>query len=122
MLKAKICGLTDVNQVKTCIQYGANMCGFVLFYSKSHRNLNLHKVGELTSLKHSKSNVAVMVNPSRVDLESIKDFNFHYYQIYGILVMHQNEHIHPKLDNRHLVIVDSEILKKCVVQNILKNP
>ncbi len=78
-----MCGLTDVNQVKTCIQYGANMCGFVLFYSKSHRNLNLHKVGELTSLKHSKSNVAVMVNPSRVDLESIKDFNFHYYQIYG---------------------------------------
>ena len=121
-LTAKICGLSESDQIQTCINYGASMCGYILFYPKSHRNLNLDKAKELTSLKHSKSNVAVMVNPSRVDLESIKDFNFHYYQIYGILVMHQNEHIHPKLDNRHLVIVDSEILKKCVVQNILKNP
>ena len=35
--------------------------------------------------------------------------------------MHHDERIHPKLDNRHLVIADFGILKKCVVQNILKN-
>ena len=83
MLKAKICGLTENNQVETCIQYGASMCGFILFYPKSHRNLSLHKVRELTSIKNAKSNVAVMVKPNKSDLERIKDLNFQYYQIYG---------------------------------------
>ena len=80
---AKICGLVEKNQVKTCLEYGASMCGFILFYPKSHRNLSLQKVSELTSIKNSKSNVAVMVEPSKFDLEKIKDLNFQYYQIYG---------------------------------------
>ena len=80
---AKICGLTEKNQVKTCLEYGASMCGFILFYPKSHRNLSLKKVKKLTSLKHTKSNVAVMVNPTKSDLKKIKNFNFQYYQIYG---------------------------------------
>ena len=80
---AKICGLAETNQVKTCLEYGASMCGFILFYPKSHRNLSLQKAGELTSAKNSKSNVAVMVEPSKSDLEKIKDLNFQYYQIYG---------------------------------------
>ena len=80
---AKICGLTEKNQVKTCLEYGASMCGFILFYPKSHRNLSVQKVSELTSVKNSKSNVAVMVKPSKADLEKIKDLNFQYYQIYG---------------------------------------
>ena len=80
---AKICGLAEKNQVKTCLEYGASMCGFILFYPKSHRNLSLQKVNELTSIKNSKPNVAVMVEPSKSDLEKIKDLNFQYYQIYG---------------------------------------
>ena len=80
---AKICGLAEKNQVKTCLEYGASMCGFILFYPKSHRNLSLQKVSELTSIKNSKSNVAVMVEPSKSNLEKIKDLNFQYYQIYG---------------------------------------
>ena len=80
---AKICGLAEKNQVKICLEYGASMCGFILFYPKSHRNLSLQKVSELTSIKNSKSNVAVMVEPSKSDLEKIKDLNFQYYQIYG---------------------------------------
>ena len=59
------------------------MCGFILFYPKSHRNLSLQKASELISLKNSKSNVAVMVEPSKSNLEKIRDLNFHYYQIYG---------------------------------------
>ena len=80
---AKICGLAEKNQVKTCLEYGASMCGFILFYPKSHRNLSVQKVSELTSVKNSKSNVAVMVKPNKYDLEKIKDLNFQYYQIYG---------------------------------------
>ena len=80
---AKICGLSEKNQVKTCLKYGASMCGFILFYPKSHRNLSLQKASELTSIKNSKSNVAVMVAPNKSDLEKIKNLNFQYYQIYG---------------------------------------
>ena len=80
---AKICGLAEKNQVKICLEYGASMCGFILFYPKSHRNLSIQKISELTSVKNSKSNVAVMVEPSKSDLEKIKDLNFQYYQIYG---------------------------------------
>ena len=83
MLLAKICGLSKIIHVEKCIEYGASMCGFILFYPKSHRNLSLDKAKELTSLKHSKSNVAVMVQPNKSQLESIKNLNFQYYQIYG---------------------------------------
>ena len=83
MLLAKICGLSEIVHVEKCIEYGASMCGFILFYPKSHRNLSLDKAKELTSLKHSKSNVAVMVQPNKFQLDSIKNLNFQYYQIYG---------------------------------------
>ena len=83
MLLAKICGLTETIHIEKCIEYGTSMCGFILFYPKSHRNLSLDKAKELTSLKHSKSNVAVMVQPNKSQLESIKNLNFQYYQIYG---------------------------------------
>ena len=83
MLLAKICGLTETIHIEKCIEYGASMCGFILFYPKSHRNITIQKADELTSVKNSKSNVAVMVEPSKSDLEKIKDLNFQYYQIYG---------------------------------------
>ena len=83
MLLAKICGLTETIHVEKCLEYGASMCGFILFFPKSHRNLSLEKAKELTSFKHSKSNVAVMIQPNKFQLESIKNLNFQYYQIYG---------------------------------------
>jgi len=83
MLLAKICGLTETIHVEKCLEYGASMCGFILFFPKSHRNLSLEKAKELTSFKHSKSNVAVMVQPNKSQLDSIKNINFQYYQIYG---------------------------------------
>ena len=45
---AKICGLAEKNQVKACLEYGASMCGFILFYPKSHRNLSLQKVSAVS--------------------------------------------------------------------------
>ena len=83
MLLAKICGLTKTIHVEKCLEYGTSMCGFILFYPKSHRNLSVEKAKELTSIKHSKANVAVMVQPNKSQLEDIKNLNFQYYQIYG---------------------------------------
>ena len=88
-MKAKICGLTETNQIETCIKYGASMCGFVMFYPQSHRNLSLDKAKELTSINNVKPNVAVLVNPSDSELNEIADLNFHYYQIYGDLKKEQ---------------------------------
>ena len=83
MLLVKICGLTEIIHIKKCLECGTSMCGFILFYPKSHRNLSLDKAKELTSFKHSESNVAVMVQPNKSQLDSIKNLNFQYYQIYG---------------------------------------
>ena len=33
-MKVKICGLTTADQVKTCINNGANYCGFILNYKQ----------------------------------------------------------------------------------------
>ena len=29
-MQAKVCGLTTMEQVETCVSYGANFCGFIL--------------------------------------------------------------------------------------------
>ena len=47
-LGAKICGLSESDQIQACVNCGASMCGYILFYPKSHRNLNLDKAKSST--------------------------------------------------------------------------
>ena len=42
-MKVKICGLSTAEQVKTSIGLGANFCGFILNYPKSHRFIQFEK-------------------------------------------------------------------------------
>ena len=51
-LKVKICGVTSINHVKTCIKGKATMIG-LMFYNKSPRYLNLELDGS-NFLKQSK--------------------------------------------------------------------
>ena len=53
-MKVKVCGLSNVEQVKTCIQYGADYCGFILNYPKSHRFIQFEKAKELTNIEKKK--------------------------------------------------------------------
>ena len=53
-MKVKICGLSTADQVKTCIDHGANFCGFILNYKKSHRYIQFKKAKELTSIEKKK--------------------------------------------------------------------
>ena len=53
-MQAKVCGLTTAEQVKTCVDYNANFCGFILNYSKSHRFINFQMAKELTEVKKKK--------------------------------------------------------------------
>ena len=42
-MKVKICGLSTAEQVKTCVNYKADFCGFILNYPKSHRFIEFEK-------------------------------------------------------------------------------
>ena len=83
-MKVKICGLSTAEQVKTSIKYGADFCGFILNYPKSHRFIEFEKAKELTKIeKKNTKYVAVLVDPDEKELEKFSKLNIDYFQIYG---------------------------------------
>ena len=83
-MKAKICGLSTAEQVQTSIKFGADFCGFILNYPKSHRFIEFEKAKELTKIeKKNTKYVAVLVNPKENELEKFSKLNIDYFQIYG---------------------------------------
>ena len=83
-MKVKICGLSTAEQVKTSISHGANFCGFILNYPKSHRFIQFEKAKELTNIeKKNTKYVGVLVNPKIEELEKFSKLNIDYFQIYG---------------------------------------
>ncbi len=83
-MKVKVCGLSTAEQVKTCIDFAADYCGFILNYPKSHRYIDLQKAKELTNIKKKSTKfVGVLVNPKNKELEKFSKLNIDYFQIYG---------------------------------------
>ena len=83
-MKAKVCGLSTTEQVKTCIDLGANYCGFILNYRKSHRFVELEIAQQLTSVEKKNTKfVGVLVNPTNEELKKFSKLNIDYFQIYG---------------------------------------
>ena len=83
-MKVKICGLSTAEQVEISIKYGADFCGFILNYPKSHRFIEFEKAKELTEVeKKNTKYVAVLVNPKEDELEKFSKLNIDYFQIYG---------------------------------------
>ncbi len=83
-MKVKICGLSTAEQVQTSIKYGADFCGFILNYPKSHRFIEFEKAKELTKIeKLNTKYVAVLVSPNEDELEKFSKLNIDYFQIYG---------------------------------------
>ena len=56
-MKVKICGLSTAEQVQTSIKYGADFCGFILNYPKSHRFIEFEKAKELTNIEKKKNQI-----------------------------------------------------------------
>ena len=83
-MKVKICGLSSVVDVKTCIDHGADYCGFILNYPKSHRFIQMDKAKELTNIekKYTKY-VGILVSPKYQELEKFSKLNLDYFQLYG---------------------------------------
>ena len=83
-MQTKICGLKTAEQVETCISHGANFCGFILNYKKSHRFIDYSNAEKLTQINKQKTSyVGVLVDPSEEELKKFSNLNLDYFQIYG---------------------------------------
>ena len=84
-LQCKICGISDPETLKYIVNHpnAPAFVGFIVNYKKSKRFINSEKLIELLKVeKKSTDYVAVLVKPTKGDLEKIKNLNFEYYQIY----------------------------------------
>ena len=64
-MQVKVCGLTTAGQVETCVSYGANFCGFILNYKKSHRFVDYDTAEELTRINKKNSSYVGMHQQSK---------------------------------------------------------
>ena len=115
-MEAKICGLSTALQVETCIEYGANYCGFILNYKKSHRFINYKIAEQLTRInKKNTAYVGVLVDPTFEELKTFSNLNLDYFQIYGNFSTEQIAEIKSKYSKK--IIIALQIKKE---QDILK--
>ena len=83
----KICGVSDVKTLEFIINhpYPPDFIGFITNYEKSKRFVEYEKLKQLIAMKKKNINfVSVMVKPSDIFLEKIKNLNFDYYQLYDV--------------------------------------
>jgi len=115
-MQAKVCGLTTVKQVETCVSYGANFCGFILNYKKSHRFVSYQTAEQLTKVnKQNAFYVGVLVNPSEEELKKFSNLNLDYFQIYGNYTEEQLDRI--KIIYKKKLIISLQIKKE---EDVLK--
>jgi phosphoribosylanthranilate isomerase len=83
-MKLKVCGLSNPNEVETCVSLKIDYCGFILNYPKSHRYISLDKTKYLTNInKEDTKYVGVLVKPTEEELNIFSKLNFDYFQLYG---------------------------------------
>ena len=118
-MKVKICGLSSAVDVKTCIDHGADYCGFILNYPKSHRFIQIDKAKELTNIekKYTKY-VGVLVSPKYQELEKFSKLNLDYFQLYGDYNEKLIYDIKSKFNKK--IIVTIQVKKKEDVLNYKK--
>lgn len=84
MKKIKICGITDIKEAEYLNEAGVDYAGFVLFFPKSRRNIQIGKAKEiLTHLDSHIKSVAVVVEPTKEQLREIEEAGFDLVQIHG---------------------------------------
>lgn len=80
----KICGITSEEEIGYIAKAGINYAGFVLFFQKSKRNLSLERAENLVAkLPEDIASVAVMVSPTKEQVEAVVDAGFSAIQIHG---------------------------------------
>ena len=122
-MQVKVCGLKTAEQVETCIEYGADFCGFILNYKKSHRFINYQTIKQLTKIKKKNTAyVGVFVNPTMNELKMFSSVNLDYFQIYGDLTLEQSTLIKLKYNKKIIMAIQvkekKDILKYKTYKNI----
>lgn len=80
----KICGLTSKKEAEFLNTMDVDFAGMVLFFEKSKRNISLDTAKSIIStLRADIKKVAVVVLPSKEQIEDICDCGFDYIQIHG---------------------------------------
>lgn len=80
----KICGITSEEEIRYIAKAGIDYAGFVLFFQKSKRNLSLERAENLVAkLPEDIASVAVMVSPTKEQVEAVVDAGFSAIQIHG---------------------------------------
>jgi phosphoribosylanthranilate isomerase len=122
-MQVKVCGLKTAEQVKSCIKYGANFCGFVLNYKKSHRFIDYQTAQCLTKInKKNTAYVGVLVNPTTDELKKFSNLNLDYFQIYGDLTPEQVISIKSRYNKKIIMALqikeEQDVLKYQTYENI----
>ncbi len=109
-MKLKICGLSNPNEVTTCVDNNVNFCGFILNYPKSHRYISYERAKSLLSIKRNKAEyVGVLVNPTFKELEKFSNLNLDYFQLYG------------QFNSKSLIDIKNKFEKKIIISIQIKN-
>jgi phosphoribosylanthranilate isomerase len=103
-MQVKVCGLKTTEQVESCVEHGANFCGFILNYEKSHRFIDYQTADYLTKInKKNSSYVGVLVNPNIEEIKKFASLNLDYFQVYG------------ELDTEKISLIKSKFNKKIIM-------
>lgn len=82
----KVCGMTCERDIEYANEFMPEFVGFVLFYPKSKRNIELEKAEILRKqLKHNIYSVAVTVSPTVEQVKGIQEAGFDCIQIHGTM-------------------------------------
>jgi phosphoribosylanthranilate isomerase len=84
MIKVKVCGMRDPENIRQLVQLDIDFMGFI-FYPKSPRYIELSQINKIASLVPSNiSKVGVFVNENiQKVFEIASDFNLTYLQLHG---------------------------------------
>ena len=81
----KVCGQTDPEIIKLCIEEGASLVGFIINYPKSPRSISIEKLKSLIkNIPDNIKKVAVMVDPTKEEIKEISNYC-------NVIQLHGNE-------------------------------
>jgi len=121
-MKVKICGLTKSEHVETCINYGADFCGFILNYPKSHRFIQYETADRLTKIKKENTlYVGVLVNPTYQELNKFSKLNIDFFQIYGNFSRENLKNIKLKYKKKIIFCIQVNSEKDIIKYKIFKD-
>jgi phosphoribosylanthranilate isomerase len=122
-MRAKVCGLKTAEQVEGCVRYGADFCGFILNYQKSHRFIDYQTADYLTKINKKKTSyVGVLVNPTSEEIQKFSNLNLDYFQIYGKLSVEEVKSIKLRYNKKIIISLqvkeERDVLEYKAYENI----